>query len=774
MTLKLRLLLTILPLVFGAILVNTFFSLNIAVKNSTQALENAAKDKLTVENTQTRESINQYFSFVESQIRVQSSDPSIIEAAEKFIPAFNQYASQRGSLSQAERSALSRYYTDDFASLYQARNNRSVDNPNGLVNNLSDTTQALQYDFIAGSRFDIGEKDGLMRPNNQSVYADLHEQYHPSIRRFLQEFGYYDIFIADVQTGNIIYSVFKELDYATSLKTGPYANTGIAEAFDLATSATDPNQVFFSDLTTYLPSYDAMAGFISSPIVKNGRTIAVLIFQIPLDVVSDIMTHDQKWLEKGFGASGETYIVSPNGKLLTESRFFLETPETYLEAIQKKYPDVVQSVRSSGTSVGIQPVSTPASTAALNGQSGFATVLDYRDVEVYSAYAPIKVGDRTFALLAEIDVEEALEPASELGASLVTSVVVVTLIIVAVASAIAIWVATRLIVPLDRLGDACEALITGEGDLTVQLSRSRIPEINRIVVSFNTFLTQVRDVISQVKMDAIALASASEELSSVTNESAHSSKLQRDKSQSVATAMQKLSASIAEIAHSTVTTRDYGVKAKASLDENMERADMAADNIKLLVELIRDSSDVILSLKTEVNQITAVLNVITSIADQTNLLALNAAIEAARAGEAGRGFSVVADEVRALATRSQENTVEISKIMEKMNNSSEKSVNAMERAAAAADGGIHLVDLVTTAMNELAQTIQKVQEMTDTVATATTEQDLTSDSVTESVTHISEMAADVEQGAMQTSASAAELAQISAHANELVERFKTD
>jgi len=152
-----------------------------------------------------------------------------------------------------------------------------------------------------------------------------------------------------------------------------------------------------------------------------------------------------------------------------------------------------------------------------------------------------------------------------------------------------------------------------------------------------------------------------------------------------------------------------------------------AANIKLLVTLIDDSGKVIISLKDEVNQITTVLNVITSIADQTNLLALNAVIEVARAGEAGRGFSVVADEVRALATRSQESTVEISKLVEVMNQSATKSFHSMERATSAADGGIHLVDLVTVAMNELSDNIKQVLQLTESAATE--EQDQASSSV---------------------------------------------
>jgi methyl-accepting chemotaxis protein len=132
----------------------------------------------------------------------------------------------------------------------------------------------------------------------------------------------------------------------------------------------------------------------------------------------------------------------------------------------------------------------------------------------------------------------------------------------------------------------------------------------------------------------------------------------------VSTAMQQLSLAVADVSQSTQKTSTQSIEAQASLNENIQRAGLAADNIELLVNLIEESSKVILGLKDEVNQITTVLNVITSIADQTNLLALNAAIEAARAGEAGRGFSVVADEVRALATRSQESTVEISKLVE--------------------------------------------------------------------------------------------------------------
>jgi methyl-accepting chemotaxis protein len=216
-------------------------------------------------------------------------------------------------------------------------------------------------------------------------------------------------------------------------------------------------------------------------------------------------------------------------------------------------------------------------------------------------------------------------------------------------------------------------------------------------------------------------------------DSANKTTQQRDQTHMVSTAMQQLSLAVADVSQSTQKTSTQSIEAQASLNENIQRAGLAADNIKLLVNLIEESSKIILGLKDEVNQITTVLNVITSIADQTNLLALNAAIEAARAGEAGRGFSVVADEVRALATRSQESTVEISKLVEVMNQSAIKSVNSMERATETADDGIRLVDLVTVAMDDLSENIQQVLQLTETVAAATEEQGQASNSVVMSV-----------------------------------------
>lgn len=773
MTLKLRLLLSIIPLVVAGILIMAVVALQLGVSESQQALTTVAEEKLSIENRQTSEAIRRYIDTVDSQVRIMSSESQVEAAASAFISAYNQYSAQRGSLTPAQQAKLNAYYSEDFAGLYEQRNNQVLPRPLSLVESLPATAKTLQYDFIAGSSFPIGEKDSLYNLGNTTEYAKLHEQYHDYFRTFLKEFGYYDIFIADAQTGNIVYSVYKELDFATSVKTGPYADTGIGNAFQKALQANSADSVKHSRLDSYLPSYDAMAGFVSSPVVDaGGKTIAVLIYQIPLDVISHIMTHGETWQSAGLGTSGETYIVSKQSTLVTESRFFLEDPEGYFAALKTSLPQVAQQVKQSGTTVGIQPVTTTVVNKALAGESGFDRISDYRGVEVFSYYSTVNIGEYSYALLAEIDVEEALLPAVSLRNKLISGTVFAVIMIAGLAAVLAIWLAGRLVKPLNKVGDTCEALASGEGDLTIVLDKSNIPEINRIIEPFNHFIGQIRTIVAQVKDDADSLASAAEELSAVTQQSEQNAVDQAKQTELVDEAISQLSTSVGEVAKSTAKSRDHGVQATSSLTENQERADYVADNIQLLVKLIKDSSHVISSLKDEVGQITDLLNVITSIADQTNLLALNAAIEAARAGEAGRGFSVVADEVRALANRSQESTVEIGRLVEKMNLSSVKSVQAMEKAEAAASGGIHLVELVTKAMKELSTTIDQVQEMADLVAQATEEQDQTSRMVLGSVSKVNALSTEVRSGAAQISSASLELASIASHTRSMVSRFK--
>ncbi|WP_421134220.1 methyl-accepting chemotaxis protein [Alteromonas sp. A079] len=772
MSLKTRLLFSVVLLVSLSVLALAAYTTYVAVNTSTTALAASSEDKMRQQGVQTKQAIKNYLAFNESQIRNFSSSSLVFNAANDFVPAFNRYTEQRGELTSAQKNTLFDYYKNDFATLYKKRNDAVLSEPTRLVEGLTNTSQALQYDFIAASQFPIGEKDKLTTLSNNSDYAKSHARYHDEIRQFLQEFGYYDIFIVEPKSGEIVYSVYKELDFATDLKEGPYADTGIGNAFSAVIEKGDNNYVAISKLETYLPSYDAMAGFLASAITDgSGEITAVLIFQIPIDRIGAILTHNQEWKDSGFGDSGETYLVSPDGLLVTESRFFLEDRENYLKAISATSPSTAKKIKDAGTSVGLQRVDSAASGKALNGQKGFEMVKDYRDVSVFSSYLPLAIGEHTYGLLAEIDVSEALAPAQHLQSKLVYSTLIVAVVILVFAVVVSLLLAKKIIKPLEELGEACSALSSGDGNLTIRLNATRIPEINNVITPFNAFITQIQHIVEQIKNNSDKLLSSSDELAALVEQSKKGVAIQLGETEMVAASVEELSVSIAEVSRNTVETRDASTSAMASLKENMDRADLAAGNIKLLVKLIRDSQNVISTLQNEVGLINSLLSDITSIADQTNLLALNAAIEAARAGEAGRGFSVVADEVRALANRSQESTHKISSIVDRMNDASSLSVKEMEKASTAADGGIHLVDLVTTAMNELSHIISQVSAMAETVATATEEQNATSDSVSGNVNSIAEQAEELNTGIGLVAESATSLSTMAKESSKLVSGF---
>ena len=139
------------------------------------------------------------------------------------------------------------------------------------------------------------------------------------IRSYLKKFGYYDIFLCDLASGDIVYSVFKELDFTTSLKEGPYAKTNFGRAFAMAAAADSPDDVFLVDYEPYTPSYEDAASFISSPIFDGKQKIGVAIFQMPIDRINAIMAE-----RTGLGETGETYAVGPDNLFRNDSRFLEE------------------------------------------------------------------------------------------------------------------------------------------------------------------------------------------------------------------------------------------------------------------------------------------------------------------------------------------------------------------------------------------------------------------------------------------------------------------
>lgn len=419
-------------------------------------------------------SISRYFETVQNQIVTLAESSATVEAMSSLSRSFSRVVSAEKLTPeqlQNKRAELAEYYNKEFASEYSKRNEGESINPQALYQDLDDLTMAMQWFYIKNNQNPLGEKHLLDAADGTSVYHRNHEQYHPNFKSFLEKFGYYDIFLVDIESGSIVYSVFKELDFATSLVNGPYKNTNFASAFNKAKTLKH-GEFALEDFETYSPSYDAPASFIATPIYRGNTAIGVLVFQIPLEPINAIMGE-----RAGMGSTGESYLVGSDKLMRSDS--YLD-PQSHSVVGSFKNPEKGK-------------VDTEASREALSGVTGREIIQDYNGNPVLSSYAPIKVGGIDWAILAEIDVAEAFSGIYSLRNNLfLIALVVIGFLIVS-----ALYISKLLTAPILKLSENI-ARVQREGNFTLQMNVEQKDEIGGACLSLNSLLRDLAGVFANI------------------------------------------------------------------------------------------------------------------------------------------------------------------------------------------------------------------------------------------------------------------------------------
>lgn len=348
----------------------------------------------------------------------------------------------------------------------------------------------------------------------------------------------------------------------------------------------------------------------------------------------------------------------------------------------------------------------------------------------------------------------------------VIAMIIVTLVLTVV---LALLFTRSIVAPLADAVRVAEVVACGDLSQTINVQGSDEPA--RLLMALNNMQKSLRTTIQSISDSSNQLASASEELSAVTEDSTRGLHQQNNEIEQAATAVNQMTSAVEEVARNAVSTSEASSESNRTALHGREQVRQTVDSITSLADDVTHTASEVEQLAGQVRDISKVLDVIRSIAEQTNLLALNAAIEAARAGEAGRGFAVVADEVRALAHRTQQSTQEIEQMVSGIQQGTDKAVNAMQTSNSRARSTLDVAKAAGQALEEITAAISQINERNLVIASASEEQAQVAREVDRNLVNIRDLSMQSSAGGNQTSAASQELSRLAVDLNTLVARF---
>jgi methyl-accepting chemotaxis protein len=587
------------------------------------------------------------------------------DAAWGFRNPFNSYRYEVPSIAEDElRTELSQWYQDAYQTEHAERAGGEVAPTDDWLANMSHEALLLQKYYMVDNEYAVDAMERMDDRGDGTIYGQQHSMYHGSYRDTMARFGFSDLLLVDANNFAVTFSTAKSPVFATSLRDGPFKDSTLAALIaDLEASPRVDGKMSKFELNPY--RFGAVTAYLAVPVYhwsqSPERPIAYLVAEVSAEHWAGQLSGSAENESLGLGETGETYLVDSNYVLLSEvAGRNTDLNQLVYDLRQEGVADAtLHSITRKGRTAGELEINTHAVSQALLGNSGTEIETDYIGRRMFTTWTPIEVMGHRFALIAQQEVAEVQASLTQMRRNVWYSVILSALVLTVLSSIGARFLAMVVSGPLQRMRDKIR-YASEEKDLRVHFPVERKDELGDISQSLNGLFALLNTTLNDINTATENTSNQAQLNAERARETRESVESQKNQIQSVGSSCDGVCRSLHSMADKLRETDTQTQLAKELAVDGGAQMRETVKGIEKLSTQVADSFSTLNDLRAAADNVFTMLDTIKSVSEQTNLLALNAAIEAARAGEHGRGFAVVADEVRRLSasTRTAASNIE--------------------------------------------------------------------------------------------------------------------